>query len=87
MVETGNCDSIKDTDEFKQYAFIWKVDYAIKNLNFSEQQIIRDGYLSSDKHSWAKMTRLLSVSKSVYYEYGLQAFESLARKLKIAVYY
>ncbi|PGZ45709.1 ArpU family transcriptional regulator [Bacillus anthracis] len=87
MVETGNYDTIASTDEFKQYAFIWKMEQAINNLNFIEQQIIREGYLSKEKHNWVKMAGLLNMSKSTYYEYRLQAFESLARKLKIEVYY
>lgn len=37
MVGTGNHDAIEKMDEFKQYAFIWKVDQAINNLNFIEQ--------------------------------------------------
>ncbi|ABS23180.1 ArpU family phage packaging/lysis transcriptional regulator [Bacillus cytotoxicus] len=87
MVENGDYQSIEHTEEFKQCAFMWKVEDAVSHLNFIEKQIIQDGYMTADKHNWVKMSQKLNLSKTPYYEKRDKAFERLAKMLKIVVYY
>ncbi|PGS69282.1 ArpU family transcriptional regulator [Bacillus cereus] len=86
MIEKDDYQSIEHTEEFQQYAFVWKVEDAGDKLNCIEQQIIREGYMTADKHNWMRMSRKLNVSKTIYYKYRDKAFESLAKRLKIVVY-
>ncbi|PGS83977.1 ArpU family transcriptional regulator [Bacillus cereus] len=86
MIENDDYQSIERTEEFQQYAFIWKVEDAVGKLDGIEQQIIREGYMTADKHNWMRMVRKLSVSKTSYYEQRDKAFEKVATQLKIAVY-
>lgn len=85
-IEKDEYQSIEHTEEFQQYAFIWKIEDAVDKLNCIEQQILREGYMTTDKHNWVRMSRKLNVSKTIYYEQRDKAFESLAKKLKIVVY-
>ncbi|WP_130068869.1 ArpU family phage packaging/lysis transcriptional regulator [Bacillus albus] len=87
MVEKDDYQSIEHTEEFQQCAFIWKMEDAVDKLNYIEKQILREGYMTVDKHNWVRMSRKLNVSRTIYYEHRDKAFESLAKKLKIAVYY
>ncbi|MGU3443305.1 ArpU family phage packaging/lysis transcriptional regulator [Bacillus cereus] len=86
-VEKGEYQSIEHTEEFQQCAFVWKIEDAVDKLNCIEQHILREGYMTADKHNWVKMSRKLNVSRTIYYEHRDKAFESLAKKLKIVVHY
>ncbi|MBW3493235.1 ArpU family transcriptional regulator [Bacillus sp. FDAARGOS_1420] len=87
MIEKDDYQSIEHTEEFQQCAFVWKVEDAVDKLNYIEKQILCEGYMTADKHNWVRMSRKLNVSKTIYYEHRDKAFESLAKKLKIVVYY
>lgn len=87
IVENGDYQSIEHTENFKQCAFMWKVEEAVGHLNFIEKQIIREGYMTDDKHNWVKMSQKMNLSKTPYYKQRDKAFEELAKVLRIAVYY
>ncbi|PGS62707.1 ArpU family transcriptional regulator, partial [Bacillus cereus] len=46
LIEKDDYQSIEHTEEFQQYAFVWKVEDAVDKLNCIEQQIIREGYMT-----------------------------------------
>ncbi|MCU5668676.1 ArpU family transcriptional regulator [Bacillus cereus] len=78
---------LKDTVEYIQFKNIWKLDHALKYaLNVRQREIIEKGYLTDEKHNWVRMTMILNVSSSTYYNERRETFSKLAHALKIEVY-
>ncbi|WP_255446564.1 hypothetical protein [Bacillus sp. JAS24-2] len=65
---------MEHTEGFQQYAFIWKVENTVDKLNCIEKQILREGYMTADKHNWVRMSRKLTVSKTIYYGHRDKSF-------------
>lgn len=54
-------------------------------LNFTEKQIIHEGYIEADEHNWIKMSQSLNLSKTPYYKKRDKAFYKLAYAFGIEV--
>ncbi|EOO30770.1 hypothetical protein IIU_05087 [Bacillus cereus VD133] len=86
-IQNDEYEYLKDTEEYKQFKNIWKLEHALKYaLNDRQREIIAKGYLTKEKHNWVRMTMILNVSSSKYYNERRETFSKLAHALKIEVY-
>lgn len=72
--------------KMKRYLYVQEFEEVLENsLNFTEKQIIREGYIEADEHNWIKMSQSLNLSKTPYYKKRDNAFYKLAYAFGIEV--
>ncbi|MES5944039.1 ArpU family transcriptional regulator [Bacillus cereus group sp. MG6] len=72
--------------KMKRYLYVQEFEKVLENsLNFTEKQIIREGYIEADEHNWIKMSQSLNLSKTPYYKKRDKAFYKLAYVFGIEV--
>ncbi|EOO23584.1 ArpU family phage transcriptional regulator [Bacillus cereus VD133] len=86
-IQNDEYERVRGTEEYKRFKNIWKLEHALKYaLNDRQREIIEKGYLTKEKHNWVRMTMILNVSSSKYYNERRETFSKLAHALKIEVY-